>query len=117
LGAESDEESALAVAWNGTAWFGQAVFTGSGACAGAAQFAVGGSGAAQTYAARTDNCVTGAESGCVPKALTGRAGSPMSFILRNADAIPFSEEAFVLGRRDRIRISVPTWCWRQIRRH
>ena len=83
----------LAVVWMALPGFGQAVFSGAGAYSGAAQFAVGASGAVQTYAARTDNCVTGAESGCVPGALTGRAGSPMSFMLRNGDAIPFSEEA------------------------
>jgi hypothetical protein len=44
-----------------------------------------------TYAARTDNCVTGTESGCLPSTTTGEAGSALSFLLRNSDAVPFPD--------------------------
>ncbi|MGA7564616.1 MAG: hypothetical protein WBW53_00940 [Terriglobales bacterium] len=46
-----------------------------------------------TYSARTDNCVTGTESGCVPGASSGQAGSAMSFLLRTTDTVPFAEQA------------------------
>lgn len=48
-------------------------------------------GQSLTYPARVDNCVTGAESGCVFGATTGQAGSPMSFRYRPADTPPFPD--------------------------
>src|SRR5271156_4207648 len=71
---------------------GQAVFSGSGAYSGAGQLLGGGSGAPLTYAARTDNCVTGSESGCVSGRTTGQAGSALGFLLRTTDTVPFSEQ-------------------------
>ncbi len=46
-----------------------------------------------TYSARTDNCVTGSESGCIASATTGETGSPLSFRLRTMDTVPFAESA------------------------
>ena len=83
----------LGIALVATHALGQAVFSGAAVYSGGAQFVAVGNGAAQTYAARTDNCVTGAETGCVPGALTGRAGGAMSFMMRNSDAVLFSEQA------------------------
>lgn len=46
--------------------------------------------APQSYSARSDNCVTGSESGCTG-APTGHAGSALSFLLRNSDTVPFAD--------------------------
>lgn len=51
------------------------------------------SGGPLTYLARTDNCVTGAESGCIGGRTTGQAGSPMSFMYRTTDPVPFANLA------------------------
>jgi hypothetical protein len=57
-----------------------------------------GGGGPLTYAARTDNCVTGGESGCVGGRTTGQAGSALTFRNRDADLsdsskFPFTEFA------------------------
>jgi hypothetical protein len=72
---------------------GQAVFSGSGAHSGGGRFFGWGAGAPLTYSARTDNCVSGLESGCVAGATTGQSGSALRFLLGVADAVPFSEQA------------------------
>lgn len=46
-----------------------------------------------TYSARTDNCVTGAETGCVGGRTTGQAGSAMSFTYQPSDMVPFANLA------------------------
>jgi hypothetical protein len=83
----------LAVVFSCLPIFGQGVFSGSGVYSGAAQFLGNSGGAPLTYPARTDNCVTGSESGCVTGATTGQAGSALSFLLRNTDSVPFTERA------------------------
>lgn len=50
-----------------------------------------------TYSARTDNCVTGSESGCVGGRTTGQAGSTMSFLYRSTDAVPFPAQNCTTG--------------------
>jgi hypothetical protein len=44
-----------------------------------------------TYSARTDNCVTGSESGCIGGRTTGEAGSAMSFTGTNTNTVPFAD--------------------------
>lgn len=70
--------------------FGQAAYFGQGNYSGAATFSIG-SGAPLTYPARTDNCVTGSETGCVAGTTTGEAGSALSFLLRSSDAVAFPD--------------------------
>ncbi len=70
---------------NGAA-LGQGVLSGSATFSGSSQFSP--SSGPLTYSARTDNCVTGAESGCISGATTGEAGSAVSFQLRPTDSIP-----------------------------
>jgi hypothetical protein len=72
--------------------FGQAAYSGHGSYSGSAAF---GSpiGAPLTYSARTDNCVTGAETGCIGGRTTGQAGSAMSFLYNPTDTVPFANLA------------------------
>jgi len=70
---------------NGAA-LGQGVLSGSATFSGSSQFSP--SSGPLTYSARTDNCVTGAESGCISGATTGEAGSAVSFQLRPTDSTP-----------------------------
>jgi hypothetical protein len=72
--------------------FGQAAYSGLGLYSGSAAFGSAG-GAPLTYSARTDNCVTGAETGCVGGRTTGQAGSPMLFMYRPTDTVPFTNLA------------------------
>src|ERR1700681_1208166 len=72
--------------------FGQAAYSGLGLYSGPAAFGSSG-GAPLTYSARTDNCVTGAEAGCVGGRTTGQAGSAMSFMYRPTDTVPFANLA------------------------
>jgi hypothetical protein len=69
--------------------FGQAVYSGPGAYSGYATYNAGSVGVPLTYAARTDNCVTGAETGCVAGRTTGQAGSALSFLGQTGDPMPF----------------------------
>ena len=72
--------------------FGQAAYSGAELYSGPAAYGAPSSGGAPlTYSARTDNCVTGSESGCIPGATTGEAGSTLSFLLRTTDAAPFAD--------------------------
>jgi hypothetical protein len=71
--------------------FGQAVYSGASHSSGPAIFSVASSDAPLTYAARTDNCITGAESGCVAGRTTGKAGSPLVFTTSDADPLPFQQ--------------------------
>jgi hypothetical protein len=68
--------------------FGQAVFSGHAAYSGAGIFSSGG---VPAYLARTDNCVSGGESGCLVGTTTGETGSALSFLLRNSDSVPFAD--------------------------
>lgn len=69
--------------------FGQAAYSGSGLNSGSAAYsAVVSGGAPLAYSARTDNCVTGAESDCIGGRTTGQAGSAMSFLGRFTDTVP-----------------------------
>src|ERR1035438_2242845 len=43
-----------------------------------------------TYSARTDNCVTGVESGCVAQ---GGTGQPLTFLIRPSDSPTFAANA------------------------
>jgi hypothetical protein len=70
--------------------FGQATYSGLGSYSGSAasgSFISG--GAPLTYSARTDNCVTGSESGCVSGTTTGEAGSALIFQEGTSDPVPF----------------------------
>ena len=62
---------------------GQTAYSGRGASSGLGTSGAVSAGAPQTYSARTDNCETGAESGCVANPLcpscTG-TGQPMTFL-------------------------------------
>lgn len=70
--------------------FGQAAYSGLGLYSGSAAYGSFISGGAPlTYSARTDNCVTGTESGCVPGKTTGEAGSAMIFQEGPSDPVPF----------------------------
>src|SRR5208282_175458 len=72
--------------------FGQAAYSGPELYSGTAAYGAPASGGAPlTYSARTDNCVTGSESGCIFGATTGEAGSALSFLLRTTDAVPFPD--------------------------
>lgn len=82
LGAESDEEGAFSGCMDGTAWFGQAVFTGSGAYAGAATILYVDLAAIHAHTgagAPASNCVI--ESGIYTGSGTGNlvAGGTSSF--------------------------------------
>lgn len=69
--------------------FGQAAYSGPGLDSGPAAYGASVSGGGPlTYSARTDNCVTGAESGCLGGKTTGEAGSAMSFLGRVTDTVP-----------------------------
>jgi hypothetical protein len=70
--------------------FGQATYSGRGSFSWPASYASSGA-APLTYSARTDNCVTGSESGCVFDRTTGQAGSALSFLLRPSDTVPFQD--------------------------
>jgi len=67
---------------------GQTTYSGGRAASGTASYGSG--GAPLTYSARTDNCVTGAESGCISGQTTGQIGSPMSFTYQPTDTVPFA---------------------------
>jgi hypothetical protein len=69
--------------------FGQAVYSGAGSSSGSAIFSVVSSGAPLSYNARTDNCVMGAETGCVAGASTGQPGSALVFRNGDSDPLPF----------------------------
>ena len=69
--------------------FGQAVYWGVGHSSGSSVFSVASSGAPQTYSARVDNCITGAESGCVVGSTTGQSGSALAFVGWDSDPLPF----------------------------
>ena len=69
---------------------GQATYSGQASYSGAAAFSLI-PVAPLTYLARTDNCVTGSESGCMSGATIGEGGSALSFLLRNSDAVPFAD--------------------------
>ena len=69
--------------------FGQATYSGHGRFSGPAIFSSPFSGG--LYLARTDNCVTGSESGCFAGKTTGESGSALSFLLRNSDSVPFAD--------------------------
>jgi len=71
--------------------FGQAVYSGAGYSSGAAIVSVVSSGAPLTYSARVDNCITGAESGCVGGRTTGQNGSAISFLGATSDSVPFAQ--------------------------
>ena len=72
--------------------FGQAAYSGLGLFSGSAAYGSSG-GAPLTYSARTDNCVTGAEAGCVGGRTTGQAASAMSFMYRPTDTVAFANLA------------------------
>ena len=70
--------------------FGQAAYSGLGSYSGSAaygSFILG--GAPLTYSARTDNCVTGIESGCISGTTTGESGSALIFQEGTSDPVPF----------------------------
>jgi len=46
-------------------------------------------GSPLSYGARSDNCVTGAETGCITGRTTGQANSPMSFRGQTGDPMPW----------------------------
>ena len=70
--------------------FGQTGHSATGLKAGAAVFGSFISGGAPlTYSARTDNCVTGSESGCISGTTTGEAGSALIFQEGTSDPVPF----------------------------
>lgn len=71
--------------------FGQATYSGQNTDSGAGIFGVTVLGAPLTYSARTDNCVTGVETGCVSGATTGEAGSVLSFLMGSANPVPFAD--------------------------
>lgn len=73
--------------------FGQAAYSGHGSYSGSAAFGSTGIGAPLTYLARTDNCATGAETGCIGGRTTGQAGSAMSFMYNPTDTVPFANLA------------------------
>ncbi len=82
----------LAIVFCSLPAFGQAANSGPGLYAGSAVYGASGSGGAPlTYSARTDNCVTGSESGCISGTTTGESGSALSFLLRTTDAAPFPD--------------------------
>src|SRR6202158_3357020 len=71
--------------------FGQAAYSGPGLYSAPAAFGSFISGGAPlTYSARTDNCVTGIESGCISGRTTGEAGSALIFQEGTSDPIPFN---------------------------
>src|ERR1700704_2316819 len=70
--------------------FGQAAYSGLGSYSGSGAYGSFLSGGAPlTYSARTDNCVTGIESGCISGRTTGEAGSPLIFQEGTSDPVPF----------------------------
>src|ERR1700674_2892954 len=70
--------------------FGQAAYSGPGLYSAPAAFGSFISGGAPlTYSARTDNCVTGIESGCISGRTTGEAGSALIFQEGTSDPVPF----------------------------
>ena len=70
--------------------FGQAAYSGLGLYSGSAAYGSFISGGAPlTYSARTDNCVTGTESGCISGKTTGEAGSALIFQEGTSDPVPF----------------------------
>ena len=70
--------------------FGQGAYSGLGLYAGSGAFGSFLSGGAPlTYSARTDNCVTGTESGCISGKTTGEAGSALIFQEGTSDPVPF----------------------------
>lgn len=74
--------------------FGQAAYSGHGLYSGSAAYGSSVSGGGPlTYSARTDNCATGAETGCVGGRTAGQAGSAMSFMYRPTDTVPFANLA------------------------
>jgi hypothetical protein len=75
---------------------GQTVLSGSAVLSGGSQLGYP-TGAPLTYSARTDNCVTGSESGCVAQ---GGIGQPLTFLIRASDSPPFAGE----HRRHRPRL-------------
>ncbi len=68
---------------------GQTVLSGSAVLSGGSQLGYP-TGAPLTYSARTDNCVTGSESGCVAQ---GGIGQPLTFLIRASDSPPFAANA------------------------
>jgi hypothetical protein len=70
--------------------FGQAAYSGHAAYS-KATFGAADAGIPRTYTARTDNCVSGSETGCSLGTTTGEAGSVISFLLRNSDTVPFAD--------------------------
>src|SRR5208337_1697682 len=75
---------------------GNTVVAGNASVSGGIAGQGGGSGPL-TYAARTDNCVTGAESGCIGGKTTGETGSAMSFLARATDHVPVSLQETIIG--------------------
>ena len=70
--------------------FGQSAYSGLGLYSGSAAYGSFLSGGAPlTYSARTDNCVTGAESGCISGTTAGKAGSALIFQAGTSDPVPF----------------------------
>jgi len=68
---------------------GQGVLSGSAVLSGSSQLGYP-TVSPLTYSARTDNCVTGAESGCVAQ---GGTGQPLTFLIRPSDSPPFAANA------------------------
>jgi hypothetical protein len=68
---------------------GQGVLSGPAVASGSSQLGYP-TGAPLTYSARTDNCVTGSESGCVAQ---GGNGQPLTFLIRPSDSLPFAANA------------------------
>lgn len=68
---------------------GQVVVSGPAVLSGNVQLGSGLGSAPLTYSARTDNCVTGSESGCVGGRTTGEAGATLAFQMGPSDPLPF----------------------------
>jgi hypothetical protein len=70
--------------------FGQSAYSGLGSYSGSVVYgSLPSGGAPLTYSARTDNCVTGSESGCISGRATGEAGSTLIFQEGTSDPVPF----------------------------
>ena len=83
-------KKSLAIAWLCLLCFpvfGQATYSGAMAHQGTLSYEVS-SGAPLTYAARTDNCETGSESGCISGTNVGQQGATLSYLGRPEDTLP-----------------------------
>jgi|CZLA01.1.fsa_nt_gi hypothetical protein len=83
-------KKSLAIAWLCVLCFpvfGQATYSGTMVHQGTLTYG-GASGVPLTYAARTDNCETGSESGCILGTSVGQQGATLSYLGRAGDTLP-----------------------------